>query len=720
MPSQEDEIRALQKARSESKGTALGAAASSEFDRDLYGGAKGLSREIVDEPSQDDGETGGLHPSTQRDLRGPADDDDGEDPFKAHRDRNPANIPIAERESAYQAKGRATRELSPERQDPFADATPARGFREAMGSNVVDRERDDLLKKIAEKDDDDKQGKKRRFDDAGDKPAKEGKFDGTPGRFDATPGRFDATPGRFDATPGRFDATPGRFDATPGRFDATPGRFNATPGRFDATPGRFQATPGRFDATPGRFEATPGRFDATPGRFESTPGRFEATPGRFEATPSRFDATPGRGVAAASRWEATPARDAVPQAQQKQRWDATPLQPAAPATKRSRWDETPVAGDSAQTPVGLGGATPAGLIGAETPTPTAFAAQSAAALAMDRGPVTPEMAQRMRWEREMNERNRYLTDEELDSLFPSTGYRILEPPAGYAPIATPSRKLTATPTPLGQSALGVGGFKIQETPSRDQYGIPGLNVSAAANAELPDIKPEDYQYFAKLMEDVDEDGLTRDEAVDLKIMRLLLKIKNGTPPQRKTALRQITEKAREFGAGPLFNQILPLLMSPTLEDQERHLLVKVIDRILYKLDDLVRPFVHKILVVIEPLLIDEDYYARVEGREDRAQGQRRAGGDQPLGAVGEQERHARVGADPALAHGVRGARDLGAEVAKAQLAQDASALRLDQEHVAAHAKGPLVEGLGQRAQAREVEVAGGGSAGSHVNVARRP
>ena len=56
-------------------------------------------------------------------------------------------------------------------------------------------------------------------------------------------------------------------------------------------------------------------------------------------------------------------------------------------------------------------------------------------------------------------------------------------------------------------------------------------------------------------------------------------------------------------------------MSPTLKDQERHLLVKVIDRILYKLDDLVRPYVHKILVVIEPLLIDEDYYARVEGRE---------------------------------------------------------------------------------------------------------
>ena len=65
----------------------------------------------------------------------------------------------------------------------------------------------------------------------------------------------------------------------------------------------------------------------------------------------------------------------------------------------------------------------------------------------------------------------------------------------------------------------------------------------------------------------------------------------------QSALRQITDKAREFGADALFNQILPLLMSPTLEDQERHLLVKVIDRVLYKLDDLVRPFVHKVSVL---------------------------------------------------------------------------------------------------------------------------
>ena len=72
---------------------------------------------------------------------------------------------------------------------------------------------------------------------------------------------------------------------------------------------------------------------------------------------------------------------------------------------------------------------------------------------------------------------------------------------------------------------------------------------------------------------------------------------------RKSALRQITVNAREFGAGPLFNHILAILMA-CQDPQQRHLLVKVIDRILYKLDDLVRPFVHKILVVIIPMLID--------------------------------------------------------------------------------------------------------------------
>ena len=63
------------------------------------------------------------------------------------------------------------------------------------------------------------------------------------------------------------------------------------------------------------------------------------------------------------------------------------------------------------------------------------------------------------------------------------------------------------------------------------------------------------------MQDVNEAELSLEEAKERKIMKLLLKVKNGTPPQRKAALRQLTDKARDFGAGPLFNQILPLLVS---------------------------------------------------------------------------------------------------------------------------------------------------------------
>ncbi|CAL5199128.1 unnamed protein product [Lathyrus oleraceus] len=340
-----------------------------------------------------------------------------------------------------------------------------------------------------------------------------------------------------------------------------------TPGRWDATP-----TPGRvIDATPGRRN----RWDETP-----TPGRLvdsDATPGGV--TPG---ATPG-----ATTWDSTPKLPGM----------ATPT----PKRQRSRWDETPATMGSA-TP--LPGATPAGAYtpgvtpvgGVELATPTPGALQ---------GSFTPEQYNLLRWERDIEERNRPLTDEELDAMFPQEGYKVLDPPASYVPIRTPARKLLATPTPMGTPL-----YQIPEENRGQQFDVP-----KEAPGGLPFMKPEDYQYFGALLNEENEEELTPDEQKERKIMKLLLKVKNGTPPQRKTALRQLTDKAREFGAGPLFNRILPLLMQPTLEDQERHLLVKVIDRVLYKLDELVRPYVHKILVVIEPLLIDEDYYARVEGRE---------------------------------------------------------------------------------------------------------
>lgn len=64
----------------------------------------------------------------------------------------------------------------------------------------------------------------------------------------------------------------------------------------------------------------------------------------------------------------------------------------------------------------FGTATPAGALARGLATPTPMAA----------GAMTPEQMQSWRWERELDERNRPLSDEELDALFPQEGYKVKE------------------------------------------------------------------------------------------------------------------------------------------------------------------------------------------------------------------------------------------------------------------------------------------------------
>lgn len=365
--------------------------------------------------------------------------------------------------------------------------------------------------------------------------------------------------------------------------------------------------------------------DATPSATPSTT-KEEATLVSDSETSSK----------STNRWdEDAPSTSTTTTTRRRKRWDETPV--VAPstttvaatpvvATGASRWDETPMVatGGGSTTTVGE---TPGRKKSRWDATPLVSASSTTLPPLATPLTMSGNLSKALQLEQEMESRNRPWTEAALDAILPSQGYTILRPPSSYQPLRTPSRKLLATPTPLGMTPAG---FQMeipveQRSESslqdiREAYGVP-LAATAAEMGRgepgaLPFIKQEDMQYFGRLMDDsIEEDKLSKEEANERRIMALLLKIKSGTPPQRKTAMRQITDKARTFGAGPLFNQILPLLMSPTLEDQERHLLVKVIDRVLYKLDDLVRPYVHRILAVIEPLLIDEDYYARVEGRE---------------------------------------------------------------------------------------------------------
>jgi splicing factor 3B subunit 1 len=309
-----------------------------------------------------------------------------------------------------------------------------------------------------------------------------------------------------------------------------------------------------------------------------TPDISPSLNGNIPNTPrkSRWDETPQQKPFT-SRWDATPQ-------QMTSKWDELPQQQML----KSKWDQTPL------MPSSSGMMTPVGNASVFAQTPNFEQLSN----------MTPEAYAQLRIEHDIDERNKPFTDEELDQILPKEGYVILEPPADYKPLK--STRVAITP---------IGGetpyYSIPEEIKGETYGI----VTASLGPDMPELKQDDMKYFSKLFEEKDEDQMTDFEKKERRIMTLLLKIKNGTPPMRKQALRYITDKAREFGPEALFNQVLPLLMSPTLEDQERHLLVKVIDRILYKLDDLVRPYVHKILVVILPLLIDEDYYARVEGRE---------------------------------------------------------------------------------------------------------
>ncbi|KAF4664064.1 Splicing factor 3B subunit 1 [Perkinsus olseni] len=289
---------------------------------------------------------------------------------------------------------------------------------------------------------------------------------------------------------------------------------------------------------------------------------------------------------------------------------------------RSRWDDA--VGRTPATAGATPGATP--LVAATPGTTPLF--QPGMETPMGLTPQFQAAGYGMtRLDRELDVRNRYMTDDEIDALLPLTGYEIVKAPEGYEAqqqahrmsvnqAATPLGETTGFSMPSGGATPAMMAGLDASTAGLSDAGTGLVHPKYGGAGDLPDLRPEDVQHFSALIQGGEtDDNLSPEEAKERKVMALLLKVKNGTPQMRKMAMREITERARQFGPDALFNQILPLLMSTTLEDQERHLLVKVIDRVLHKLDDMVRPYVHKILVVIEPLLIDEDYFARVEGRE---------------------------------------------------------------------------------------------------------
>jgi splicing factor 3B subunit 1 len=272
-----------------------------EMDSDLYGGSKkgDYNKEVTADvtPAIGGGNGGakkGLGGRPQDDVPGGADE---ADPFAEHTHGKK----IVDREDEYRAK-RHKRMLSPDRADPFADATPApelSTYKDVMIGQNLDKEKAEVMKKIQKQRDEEAtkkaegggdeatekaEKKKRRWDSSAKKDGEAAKKKEDADKW-ATPVGGDA----IDIDDDEVDAKKGGgWGATPGGPSADPGE-TPEPGQWGETP-----TPGgeekkkkkraRWDETPvepaSAFGATP--MDSMP--FDMTPG---ATPG---ATPGM---TPG-------------------------------------------------------------------------------------------------------------------------------------------------------------------------------------------------------------------------------------------------------------------------------------------------------------------------------------------------------------------------------------------------------------------------------------------
>ncbi|KAL5007763.1 hypothetical protein ScPMuIL_016569 [Solemya velum] len=121
------------------------------------------------------------------------------------------------------------------------------------------------------------------------------------------------------------------------------------------------------------------------------------------------------------------------------------------------------------------------------------------------------------------------------------------------------------------------------------------------------ITEEDFETFETILVAKKDQMSSDGDHSNKQLISLLLTIKNEAKSRkRKRAYVTLSETVRCFGCGVFIDCVCELLMSATLLDCERSVLLKALNNNLLKFDrtDIVAN-VNKILVVIEPLLIDE-------------------------------------------------------------------------------------------------------------------
>jgi splicing factor 3B subunit 1 len=102
---------------------------------------------------------------------------------------------------------------------------------------------------------------------------------------------------------------------------------------------------------------------------------------------------------------------------------------------------------------------------------------------------------------------------------------------------------------------------------------------------------------------------------ELKILRLFLQIKFGSIPARRIASKALVDKATDLNLQVLVKSLISLLMISSLKEQERHIFLKILEKLILKYGDTLSSFASQILIIVEPLLIDNDYFIREEGKD---------------------------------------------------------------------------------------------------------
>ena len=72
--------------------------------------------------------------------------------------------------------------------------------------------------------------------------------------------------------------------------------------------------------------------------------------------------------------------------------------------------------------------------------------------------------------------------------------------------------------------MGGGATPLYQIPEEDRQQVFDVGKEVPG---LPNLKPEDYQYFGALLNEEKEEELSAQEKAERKIMKLLLKVRNS-------------------------------------------------------------------------------------------------------------------------------------------------------------------------------------------------